>query len=94
MIVAQLPSEVETMWWITLAVGLAVAIVVLLLLQMLLGSVKHVERNVIRLWETATTVARNTATTWLLGHTATTLDEIKAEVSRHDHLLEQHGDGS
>lgn len=87
MTLGALPADVQTIWWVTLGVGLVVAIVVVVLLQILLNTVKLIDRNVKTLWETATTVARNTATTWLLGETADTLDEIKAEALRHDELL-------
>ena len=87
MTLAKLAPEVERLWWITLAVGLVVAVVVVLLLHLLLSAVKRIERNVIVLWQTATTVARNTATSWQLGTTAEALEEIKAEALRHDALL-------
>ena len=87
MTVAALAPEVQRLWWITLGVGLVVAAVVVLLLQLLLRAVERIERNVIVLWQTATTVARNTATTWLLGETATALDQLKAEALRHDVLF-------
>jgi hypothetical protein len=87
MTLAALPSEVETIWWVTLGVGLIVALVVVVLLQLLLNAVKEVERNVIRLWETATTVARNTATSWLLGQTGDGLEQIKKEALKHDEFL-------
>ncbi len=87
MTLAALDQSVETIWWITLAVGLVVAIVVVALLQVLLQTVTRIDRNVKILWEAATTVARNTATTWLLGEVAESLEEIKAEALRHDELL-------
>ena len=87
MTVAALAPEVQRIWWITLGVGVVVAAVVVLLLQLLLRAVERVERNVTELWQTATTVARNTATTWLLGETAAALDQLKAEALRHDALL-------
>lgn len=82
-----LAPETQTLWWITLLVGLVVAVVVVLLLQLLLVTVKRIERNVTVLWDTATTVARNTATTWMLNNTASTLEAIKVEALRHDSLL-------
>jgi hypothetical protein len=87
MTVAALAPEVQRIWWITLGAGLVVAAVVVVLLQLLLRAVERIERNVVELWQTATTVARNTATSWLLGETATALDELKAEALRHDALL-------
>lgn len=82
-----LASETQNIWWITLGVGLVVALVVVALLSALLAAVVRIERNVIVLWNTATTVARNTATSWMLGETAGALDKIKAEALRHDALL-------
>jgi hypothetical protein len=87
MTVAALAPEVQRIWWITLGVGVVVAVVVVVLLQRLLRAVERIEHNVVALWQTATTVARNTATTWLLGDTATALDQLKAEALRHDALL-------
>lgn len=76
-ILAQAGADNIQMWWITLGVGLVVATVVTLLLQILLVSVKKVEDNVKTLWETATTLARNTATTWLLKEAGDNLEEIE-----------------
>lgn len=81
MILAQLdPQDTQQMWWLTLGAGLLVAAVVTMLLQLLLVSVVKVERNVKKLWQTATTLARNTATTWMLEQTADAVEEI-AETS-------------
>ncbi|MDP9069474.1 MAG: hypothetical protein M3N53_14190 [Actinomycetota bacterium] len=84
---AALPSDVQTMWWITLGVGLVIALVVVFLLHTLLREVRRIDSNVKTLWSTATMVARNTATTWLLNDTADELEAIKAEALRHDELL-------
>jgi hypothetical protein len=92
-VLAQLDSDVQTLWWITLAVGLVVAVVVTVLLHVLLRTVKSIEENVVELWQTATTVARNTATSWLLGDTAAVIEEIKEEALRHDRLLGGDGGG-
>lgn len=87
MVLAALPSDVQTIWWITLAVGLVVAVVVVVLLHTLLRTVRRVDASVKELWSTATMVARNTATTWLLNDTARALEDVKAEALRHDELL-------
>ncbi|MPZ66926.1 MAG: hypothetical protein GEU83_15915 [Pseudonocardiaceae bacterium] len=92
-----LEPETQIWWWVTLWVGLIVAIVVVILLQFLLLAVKEIENNVKVLWHTATTLARNTATSWMLGNTADGLEELKAEALRHDALLSdalQAGDGA
>ena len=87
MTLAQLAPEVQTIWWVTLAIGAVVALAVLALLHLLFLSVRRVERNLGTLWQTATTVAQNTATTWMIGMTAETVEEIKQEALRHDALL-------
>lgn len=91
MTVAALPTDVQLLWWITLAVGLVVTVVVVVLLQVLLNAVARIERNVKELWQAATTVARNTSTSWLLNDTGDTLDRVKEEALRHDALLSPHG---
>lgn len=90
---AVLPSDVQSIWWVTLALGALVALVVLALLHLLRSAVLRIERNAEVLWRTATTVARNTATTWLIEETAETAEEIKKEALRHDAFLSQ-GKGS
>lgn len=86
---AALPSDVQTIWWVTLGVGLVVALVVVFLLHTLLREVRRIDRNVKTLWSTATMAARNTATTWLLNDTATNLEALQAEALRHDELLKK-----
>lgn len=77
-----------TAWWITLAVGLVVAIVVVVLLQILLMSVRAIDDGVLEVWVMGKQVARNTATTWLLGQTPRIAEEIKVEALRHAALFQ------
>jgi hypothetical protein len=79
----------ETLWWITLGVGLVVAVVAVVLLQLFLNQVRRIERGSLDVWETATTVARNTATTWMLAQTPVRLDRLTEEALRHDSFLKQ-----
>jgi hypothetical protein len=89
---AGLPDDVLFLWWLALGIALFVVVpVVVLLLHRLLRSVDRTERAVVDLWNTATTVARNTATTWQLGGTGDALDALKAEALRHDALLDAAG---
>ena len=77
----------HALWWVTLGLGLIVAVAATALLQLLLNEVKRVERAALDVWETAATVARNTATTWMLQQTTVRLDRLTEEALRHDALL-------
>jgi hypothetical protein len=82
-------DEVLFLWWLALGIALFVVVpVVVLLLHRLLRAVERTQAAVVDLWNTATTVARNTATTWQLGGTGDALDALKAEALRHDALLD------
>lgn len=74
-------------WWLTLGVGLVVAVVAIILLQIFLNQVERVERNAAGVWDSAKQVARNTATTWMLTQTTVRLDRLTEEALRHDALL-------
>ncbi|CAN5625416.1 hypothetical protein BH20ACT2_BH20ACT2_20840 [soil metagenome] len=84
-----LQSEHVTMWWITLGLGFVVVVVVIVLLSLLVSLVNDIDRNVSKAWSTATNVARNTATTWMLQRTATSADVLHHEVERHARLLNE-----
>lgn len=86
-----LASEHVTFWWITLGLGLVVIIAVIVLLSMLVSLVKDIDRNVRETWETATRVAANTATTWMLQQAASRTEELAEEVQRHAQLVQQLG---
>lgn len=76
-------TDDQTAWWITLAVGLVVALVVWALLELLRRTVNQVEAGVDELWEMGQRVARNTQTTHLLGTTVARGTELAEEVERH-----------
>jgi len=82
-----LAREHITMWWVTLGMGAVVAAVVVALLSLLVKLVDDIDRNVKEAWETATRVARNTATTWMLGQTGTLTGDLRMETDRHAQLL-------
>lgn len=77
----------NTWWAISLGLGLAVAVVAVVLLQIFLNRLHRVERNAERIWHTGKLVAQNTATTWQLGVTAERLDSLTDEAGRHQQLL-------
>lgn len=80
-------TEQQMWWWITLAVGAVVAVVVTVLLHTLLRAVRRIDENVLAVWMMGKQVARNTATTWILGQTPRLAKEIKEEALKHAELL-------
>jgi len=77
----------HALWWVTLGLGLIVAVAAITLLQLFLNQVKRVERAASEVWESAARVARNTATTWMLTQTTVRLDRLTEEALRHDAFL-------
>jgi hypothetical protein len=87
MALAALPDDTVAVWWITLAIGLVVTVVVVLLLQALLREVESLDESVDRVLQTAGTVARNTGQSWMIGATAASVEDLRDEALRHDALL-------
>lgn len=77
----------NTYWAISLVLGLVVAVVAVVLLQLFLIQVRRIESGAGAVWESGKQVARNTATTWMLGVTSTKLDALTEEALRHDAFL-------
>ena len=82
MIVLALSTN-QTLWWITLAVGLVVAVVVWILLERLHRAVLRVERGVGEVWTMGKRVAQNTSTTYLLQTTRERGVELAEELEHH-----------
>ena len=76
-------STNQTLWWITLAVGLVVAVVVWVLLERLRRAVVEVDRGVDVLWTMGKRVAQNTSTTYLLQTTKERGVELVEELDEH-----------
>ena len=74
-------------WATSLGLGLVVAVVAVVLLQIFLNHVRRIERGAEAIWGAGKAVARNTATTWLLHTTSDKLDALTAEALRHDDFL-------
>jgi hypothetical protein len=87
-LVVALSSAAETAWWITLGVGLVVALVVWGLLEALRRTVNEIDEAVDRVWTMGKRVAQNTATTHMLGSTQELGAELLEEVERHRALAE------
>jgi hypothetical protein len=76
-------STNETVWWITLGVGLVVAVVVWLLLETLRRTVNEVERSVDEVWTMGKRLAQNTVTSHLLLTTKARGGGLLAELEEH-----------
>ncbi|MDP9073952.1 MAG: hypothetical protein M3N98_07225 [Actinomycetota bacterium] len=83
--------EVYSLWWVAIGIGFVVCLVVIVLLSLLVAFVQDIDRYVASLWTTATTVARNTATTWMLGQTAAATGALRDETARHVQALAEKG---
>ena len=75
------------LWWMTLGLGLVVAIIAVVLLQLFYRQVRRIERGSQAIWGAGKQVARNTATTWMLHQTTVRLDGLTEEALRHDAFL-------
>jgi ABC-type protease/lipase transport system fused ATPase/permease subunit len=76
-------STNQTLWWVTLGVGLVVALVVWGLLEALRRTVLEVERAVDDVWTMGKRLAQNTATTHLLQTTKERGGELLEELEEH-----------
>lgn len=80
-------SELLPWWGAALALGLVVAIALVVLLQSLLNRVREIEQEAGKVWSAGKDVARNTATVWMLNETAVVVEAIAEEAGRHARLL-------
>ena len=76
-------STNQTLWWITLGVGLVIALVVWGLLELLRRTVNDVDRSVTEVWTMGKRVAQNTQTTYLLTTTKERGVELLDELQEH-----------
>lgn len=74
-------------WWIALGLGLVVAVVAVVLLEVFLRQVHRIERGAGLVWTAGKQVAGNTATTWLLPQLSQRLDVLIDEAGKHVELL-------
>ena len=86
-ILLDVASEHVTFWWVTLGLGAVVISAVILLLSLLVTFVDDIDKNVREAWDTATRVAQNTSTTWMLNQTASLTNDLREEVRQHAELF-------
>jgi hypothetical protein len=85
---ADVAREHVTFWWVTLGLGAVVISAVILLLALLITFVDDIDKNVREVWDTATRVAQNTATTWMLNQAGSLTADLRNEVRKHAELFE------
>jgi hypothetical protein len=88
MIIA-LSDGVVLAWWLSLAAGLVIAVVVWLLLEILRRTVLAIEEGVEAIWTMGKRVAQNTATTHTLVTTKARGEDLLGELGRHAALGER-----
>lgn len=76
-------SENQSAWWITLAVGFVVLLVVIALLEGLRRAVIALNDDIWGTWVNGKAVVKNTAMTYLLKNTRQSGDELVDELSNH-----------
>ena len=91
LILADVAKEHVTFWWITLGLGAVVIAAVIVLLTLLVHLVDDIDQNVQDVWDTATRLAANTATTWMLGQTGQLTADLSDEIDAHNDLLAASG---
>ncbi|WIX75805.1 hypothetical protein QRX50_30530 [Amycolatopsis carbonis] len=79
-------TQDETLWWIAIAAGIVVILVVVALLSLLIRYVKVIDRRVAGIRDTLHGTEANTADTALVPVTATRVDAVLAEGLQH-HLF-------
>jgi hypothetical protein len=77
----------EAYWFLALGLGLVVAGVAVVLLEVFLRQVHRIESGAGHVWKAGKQVAGNTATTWLLPETSDRLNKLTDEAMLHVELL-------
>ncbi len=76
-------STNQLLWWITLAAGLVVAVVVTALLEALRQTVVEVDRGVAELWTMGKRLAQNTQAAHILETTKARGGDLLGELEHH-----------
>lgn len=78
-----LSDGVVVAWWVALALGLVVALVVWALLETLRRTVRQIDAGVTAVWTMGKRLAQNTQTTYLLATTKARGTDLLEELRRH-----------
>lgn len=86
-------TAASTVWWVSLALGLVVIIVVAVLLTLIVRTARHIDEAVAQIWTVGQQVANNTVHIPLLAATNRAVDGILAQAAGIDGataLIEAH----
>ena len=84
-----LSDGVVLAWWLSLAAGLVIALVVWALLEALRRTVRQIDEGATAVWTMGKRVAQNTATTHTLLTTKARGVDLLEELGRHAALMER-----
>jgi hypothetical protein len=71
-----MPTDVVTLWWITLAIALVVILVVAALLIAIVVAANRIDRHAADIWTAGKDIATNTIQIWQLQKTNETAEQI------------------
>lgn len=71
-----MPSDVVTLWWLTLAIAAVVIVVVAALLIAIVAAANRIDRHAREIWTAGKDIATNTIQIWQLQKTNAVAEEI------------------
>jgi hypothetical protein len=71
-----MPTDVATLWWLTLAIGAVVIVVVAVLLIAIVAAANRIDRHASEIWVAGKDIATNTIQIWQLQKTNAVAEQI------------------
>ncbi|HYY87480.1 MAG TPA: hypothetical protein VFA49_01695 [Chloroflexota bacterium] len=71
-----MPTDVVTLWWLTLAIGAVVILIVAVLLIAIVAAANRIDRHAADIWAAGKDIASNTIQIWQLQKTNATAEQI------------------
>ncbi len=71
-----MPSDIVSLWWLTLAIAVVVIVVVAALLIAIAAAARRIDQRAGDIWRAGKDIATNTVQIWQLGKTNATAAEI------------------
>lgn len=80
------------LWWMSLGILALVVVVVALLLGLIIGAAKSIDRQASGIWTVGKQIAGNTVSIWMLGRTNDLLRRTHDDVRRISDVTEELGE--